>query len=227
MVARMIVGLLGPIPSLEELLAKQISQLPALSATFRGARTEVSPEVAVEGAWTKFPHLGMSWCGLEGSQTVMQPCCLSQSPAFEMIMCHGRLRGFGFDAISSWVTIGIDTPKNMARWRLWWMKGAHAKGNVHQCTNEWCMQRDVLTNGWSHKDMFVDGWMRKHARSAHEWTNGRTCTFREKMSMSSLPTCKQGATHLSIIKRTKYHQRICTLCHAEVKLWYTMKISIT
>ena len=38
-------------------LAKQLSQLPALSATPRGARTEVSPKVVGEGAGTKFPHL--------------------------------------------------------------------------------------------------------------------------------------------------------------------------
>lgn len=50
------VGLLGPNPSLEELLAKQIPQLPALSATAHRAWTKVSPEVADEGAGTRFPH---------------------------------------------------------------------------------------------------------------------------------------------------------------------------
>jgi len=50
------VGLLGPDPGSEELLAKQIPQLPAISAIVRRARTEVSPEVAGEGAGTRFPN---------------------------------------------------------------------------------------------------------------------------------------------------------------------------
>jgi len=37
-------------------LAKQILQLPVLSATVRGAWTEVSLKVAREGVGTEFPH---------------------------------------------------------------------------------------------------------------------------------------------------------------------------
>ena len=50
------VGLLGLDPSLEELLAKQILHLLALSTTTRGVQTKVSPKVVGEGAGTKFPH---------------------------------------------------------------------------------------------------------------------------------------------------------------------------
>ena len=50
------VGLLGPNPGSEELLAKQIPQLSALSTTIRGVQTEVSLEVAGEGVGTRFPH---------------------------------------------------------------------------------------------------------------------------------------------------------------------------
>jgi len=51
-----IVGLLGPDSGSKELLAKQISQLPALSATARRVQTEVSPKVAREGVGTRFLH---------------------------------------------------------------------------------------------------------------------------------------------------------------------------
>jgi len=50
------VGLLGPNPGSEELLAKHIPQLLALSATVHRARTKVSLEVAGEGARTRFLH---------------------------------------------------------------------------------------------------------------------------------------------------------------------------
>ena len=57
-----------------------------------------------------------------------------------MIMCHGRLGGFGFDVISSWVTTGTSTATNMLRWWTRWVKGAHVHGHVHQWTNERSMQ---------------------------------------------------------------------------------------
>lgn len=81
-----LVCLLGPDPGLEELLAKQIPQLLALSATVSKARTEVLPEVIGEGAGTRFSHpWGVSmWSGegcalLFGLAPLYIPCRSTQA----------------------------------------------------------------------------------------------------------------------------------------------------
>jgi len=54
-------------------LPKKIPQLPALSATAREAQIEVSPEVAGEGAGTRFAHPGDVLDVRWGSHVVLQP----------------------------------------------------------------------------------------------------------------------------------------------------------
>lgn len=72
-----------------------------------------------------------------------------------MIMCRGRLGGFGFDVVSSWVIVGTGTPMKMARSWMWWTKGAHAKWQVHQWMNKQSMrsgqtrQTCTFANRWA------------------------------------------------------------------------------
>jgi len=56
-------GITGLTQVRKSYLAKQIPQLPALSAIAHGALTDVSPEVVGEGAGTRFlhPRLDVYW----------------------------------------------------------------------------------------------------------------------------------------------------------------------
>jgi len=66
---------MGP-DSGSKLFSQQIPTLLALSATFCGAPTEVSPEVVWEGAGTRFPHPRdvLMWFGFSQSDPT---CCVT------------------------------------------------------------------------------------------------------------------------------------------------------
>jgi len=121
----------------------------------------------------------------------------------------------------------LQTQTKMAQRWMGWTKGAHVEGQVHQRMNRQCMQIVVLTNRWSCKDVVADGRMRKHAICVHKWMDRRTCTFLEWMNLSRLPTYKQGAMCECNIKWKNDHRRLCALCHVKVKLWHTIRTSIT
>ena len=88
-----------------------------------------------------------------------------------MIMCHGRLGGFGFNLVSSWVTTGIGTPTNMSKRRMVWTKGAHADGQVQQQTNKRSMWRGrtwrtcTFANKWTYQS-FQHESKEQHARAS-------------------------------------------------------------
>jgi len=86
-----------------------------------------------------------------------------------MIMCHGRLGGFGFDLVSSWATGGTGMPTNMESRRMGWKKREHAKWQFHQWMNEWNMrseqmwQKSTFTNRWA-CPVFKHASKEKHAK---------------------------------------------------------------
>lgn len=108
-----------------------------------------------------------------------------------------------------------------------WTRKVHAKWHVREWTNKWCMRGDVFTNGRPCEDVFVDERTEKHSKMCSRTNEQMNMHFREQTDMSSMPKYKQGAMCERKVKRTQWHQRLRTPCHAEVNLWYTMRTSIT
>jgi len=72
------------------MLAKQIPKLLALTATVRGVRTEVSPEVVWEGVGTRFSHPRDVLMRSGSSQTNPTSCATPTQPFVQSIYLHGN-----------------------------------------------------------------------------------------------------------------------------------------